>query len=59
MFMGAASLVVTFLGWQVASITDVNKAFALPFLGAITGVFITLMLAVVLLVFQNSWYDEY
>ena len=52
-------VVVNLLGWQVASINDVNKAFALPFLGAITGVFITLMLAVVLLVFQNSWYDEY
>ena len=58
MFMGTASLVVTFLGWQVASMTDVSTAFALPFLGAIAGVFIALMLAVVLLVFLNPWYEE-
>ncbi len=58
MFMGTASLVVTFLGWQVASMTDVSTTFALPFLGAIAGVFIALMLAVVLLVFLNPWYEE-
>ncbi len=58
MFMGTASLVVTFLGWQVASLTDVSTAFALPFLGAIAGVFIALMLAVVLLVFLNPWLED-
>ncbi len=58
MFMGTASLVVTFLGWQVASMTDVSTNFALPFLGAIAGVFIALMLAVVLIVFLNPWYEE-
>ena len=58
MFMGTASLVVTFLGWQVASMTDVSTDFALPFLGAIAGVFLALMLAVVLLVFLNPWLEE-
>ena len=58
MFMGTASLVVTFLGWQVASMTDASTTFALPFLGAIAGVFIALMLAVVLLVFLNPWNEE-
>ena len=58
MFMGTASLVVTFLGWQVANMTDVSTAFAVPFLGAIAGVFIAIMLAVVLLVFLNPWLEE-
>ena len=58
MFMGTASLVVTFLGWQVASMTDISTDFALPFLGAIAGVFIAVMLAVVLLVFLNPWLEE-
>ena len=58
MFMGTASLVVTFLGWQVANITDASTEFALPFLGAIAGVFLAIMLAVVLLVFLNPWFEE-
>ena len=58
MFMGTASLVVTFLGWQVASMANVTTDFALPFLGAIAGVFIAIMLAVVLLVFLNPWLEE-
>ena len=58
MFMGTASLVVTFLGWQVATITDASTEFALPFLGAIAGVFLAIMLAVVLLVFLNPWLEE-
>ena len=58
MFMGTASLVVTFLGWQVANITDASTEFALPFLGAIAGVFLAIMLAVVLLVFLNPWLEE-
>lgn len=58
MFMGTASLVVTFLGWQVATMTDASTEFAVPFLGAIAGVFIAIMLAVVLLVFLNPWLEE-
>lgn len=58
MFMGTASLVATFLGWQVSSMPDVSTDFALPFLGAIAGVFIALMLAVVLMVFLNPWNEE-
>lgn len=58
MFMGTASLVATFLGWQVASLPEVSTSFALPFLGAIAGVFLALMLAVVLLVFLNPWSED-
>ena len=58
MFMGTASLVVTFLGWQVSNMTDASTEFAVPFLGAIAGVFIAIMLAVVLLVFLNPWLEE-
>ena len=58
MFMGTASLVVTFLGWQVANIADASTEFAVPFLGAIAGVFIAVMIAVVLLVFLNPWLED-
>ena len=58
MFMGTASLAVTFLGWQVSSMSDASTDFALPFLGAIAGVFIAIMLAVVLLVYLNPWLEE-
>ena len=58
MFMGTASLVVTFLGWQVSNMADASTEFAVPFLGAIAVVFIAIMLAVVLLVFLNPWLEE-
>ena len=58
MFMGVGSLVLTFLGWQVATTTDISTDFALPFLGSIAGVFIGVMLAVVILVFLNPWMEE-
>ena len=58
MFMGVGALVVTFLGWQVASMGDASNEFALPFLGSIAGVFIGVMLSVVILVFLNPWMEE-
>ena len=58
MFMGVAALVVTFLGWQASTIADGSANFAVPFLGSIAGVFIGAMLAVVLLVFLNPWFEE-
>lgn len=58
MFMGVGALVVTFLGWQVATMSDISTDFALPFLGSIAGVLIGVMLAVVILVFMNPWMEE-
>ncbi len=58
MFMGVGALVVTFLGWQVATMADISTRFALPFLGSIAGVFIGVMLSVVILVFLNPWMEE-
>lgn len=58
MFMGVGALVVTFLGWQVATMPDISTGFALPFLGSIAGVLIGVMLAVVILVFMNPWMEE-
>lgn len=58
MFMGVGALVITFLGWQVATMADTSNEFALPFLGSIAGVFIGVMLSVVILVFLNPWMEE-
>ena len=35
MFMGVGALIITFLGWQVATLEDTSTEFALPFLGSL------------------------
>jgi len=52
------ALLLTLLGWQVATMPDTSNEFAVPFLGSIAGVFIGVMLSVVILVFLNPWMED-